>query len=92
MEKDQLQCLLKKLERRIGFRSDDRVKTSLFFHVLFSVLDQMNSRNEDDIEKELNERNGICFAGYYDPYKVNVKIEFIKIGDDNGNSTASAAA
>jgi len=81
VEKEQLQCLLKKLERRVGFRSDGRVKTSLFFHVLFSVLDQMNSKNEDDIEKELNERNGISFAGYYDPYKVNVKIEFIKIGE-----------
>lgn len=81
MEKDQLQFLFKRLERRVSFRSDERVRTSLFFHVLFSVLDQMNNRNEDEVEKELNEKNGIAFAGFYDPYKVNVKVEFVKIGE-----------
>lgn len=82
MEKEKLQCLLKKLERRVGFRSGERVKTSLFFHVLFSVLDQMNERNEEDIEAELNERNSISFAGFYKPYKVTAKVEFKKIDDD----------
>ena len=81
MEKEQLQLLLKKLERRVGFRSDGRVKTSLFFHVLFSVLDQMNNRNEDEVEKELNDRNAIAFTGFYDLYKVNVKLEFVKMGE-----------
>ena len=77
-EKDKLIFSLKRLERRVTFRSSERVRTSLFFHVLFSILDRMNNMNEEEIEKEL-EGGRISFVHYSDAYKVTLKVELREI-------------
>jgi hypothetical protein len=78
MDKEELEFALKRLERRVDFRSEERVKSSLFFRFLFGILYELNHRNEDELEQELN-TGQIGFAIYNSPYKIVLKATIEKI-------------
>lgn len=78
MHKEELEFALKRLERRVDFRSEERVKSSLFFRFLFGILHELNHRNEEELEKELN-TGQMSFATYHYPYKVMIKATIEKI-------------
>ena len=78
MDKEELRFAIRRLDRRIECRSPERVQTSMFFHFLFAMLNELNSRNEEELEEELK-TGKIGFAGYYDPYKIKLQVEIQEV-------------
>lgn len=69
---------LNKLLRRTQFRSDSWVKSSLFFHVIFSVLTEMSGVNEEDLEEKLG-TGDVKFVSFQPPYKCTMTVELRKV-------------
>jgi len=89
VEKGELLYDLRRLERRVICRSETRVASSLFFHVLHSVLIEMNNKNEDELEDILN-KGRIAFAHYEYPYKVTFELRIVKVVDEKEKDIVEA--
>jgi hypothetical protein len=80
-DKKNLEFELKTMSRRVDFRSDSRVKSSLLFHALYCTLIELNRMNEELVDTMLN--NGLLkFRNFEDGKIVTVSIEFKEVNAD----------
>lgn len=77
-DKDQIILSLNRLLRRVTCRSESRVNSSLFFHLLYSLLDELNNWNEEKLESEL-EKGMVKFVSFQPPFKISMTVELKKI-------------
>lgn len=89
VNKEELQFSLRRMQRRVQFRAEERVKTSLFFYLLSAVLHELNNKNEEEIEEELDQKGSMSFRGFYSPYKVTLKVEFEEIETNEENECST---
>lgn len=59
VDKEELEFTLRRTARRVQFRSESRVKSSLFFHVIYATLIELNRMNEEFVEEILKRINQV---------------------------------
>lgn len=78
--KEDLELLLRKWTRRVNCRSESRILSNKIFHMIFGILDHLNNRNEEELEKEL-ESGIIEFFHNFKDCKMKATFKIIKVDE-----------